>query len=70
MAAKLRHVVISARLRHLALTSQHPKKSAPSAWPGKTSPHNRESRERIGPGGFMTFQLARRTRILMLVRPV
>ena len=31
-------------LRHLALTSQHPKKSAPSAWPGKTSPHNRESR--------------------------
>ena len=31
-------------LRHLALTSQHPKKSASSAWPGKTSPHNYESR--------------------------
>jgi Transposase DDE domain len=31
-------------LRHLAPTSQHPKKSASSAWPGKTSPHNYESR--------------------------
>jgi len=32
-------------LRHLALTSRHPKKSASSAWPGKTTPHNHESRE-------------------------
>jgi len=31
-------------LRHLALTSRHPKKSASSAWHGKTSSHNRESR--------------------------
>jgi DDE superfamily endonuclease len=31
-------------LRHLALTSQHPKKSASSAWPGRTQRHNRESR--------------------------
>ncbi len=31
-------------LRQLAPTSQHPKKSESSAWPGKTSPHDRESR--------------------------
>jgi hypothetical protein len=31
-------------LRHLALTSQPPKKSASSAWPGKASQHNSESR--------------------------
>jgi hypothetical protein len=31
--------------RHLALTSQPLKKSASSAWPGKTSRHNRESRD-------------------------
>jgi hypothetical protein len=30
---------------HLTLTSRHPKKSTLSAWPGKTSPHNRESQE-------------------------
>jgi hypothetical protein len=31
-------------LRHLVLTSQHPKKSAFSAWPGRTQRHNRERR--------------------------
>ena len=31
--------------RHLALTSQPLKKSTSSAWPGKTSPHNHESRD-------------------------
>ena len=37
MTAKLRRVLIAAKFRHLALTSQHPKKSASSAWPGKPS---------------------------------
>ena len=44
MAAKLRRVIIAARFKATRPTSQHPKKSESSAWPGKTSPHNRESR--------------------------
>ena len=43
MAAKLRCVIIAARFKASAPTSQHPKKSASSAWPGTTQRHNRES---------------------------
>ena len=45
MTAKLRRVLITARFGHLALTSRHPKKSRPSAWPGKPQRHNCESRD-------------------------
>ena len=30
---------------YLAPATQHARKSAPSAWPGQTQPHNRESRD-------------------------
>ena len=46
MTAKLRRVLIAVRfiVTHLAPTSRHPKKSTLSAWPGKRSRHNSESR--------------------------
>jgi hypothetical protein len=37
---------------HLALTGQHPKKSTPSGWPGKTQRHNRETRDVIRKAGL------------------
>jgi hypothetical protein len=49
MAAKLRRVINAARFKFKAsrLTSRPAKKTASFAWPGKTSPHNHESREVI-----------------------
>ena len=44
MLGKLRRVLIAPDLTHLAMTSRHPRKSTPSAWPGKQQRHNCESR--------------------------
>jgi hypothetical protein len=44
MAGKLRRVLIAARFKASRSGQPAPKKSTSSAWPGKTSPHNRESR--------------------------
>ena len=44
MAAKLRRVIIAARFRASRPDQPTPKKSTSSAWLGKTSRHNRESR--------------------------
>ncbi|MGH3847914.1 MAG: hypothetical protein ACRDS0_41875, partial [Pseudonocardiaceae bacterium] len=46
-------------LRHLTLTSRSPKKSESSAWPGKTSPHNHESRVPTPPVHYVARQLGR-----------
>jgi hypothetical protein len=42
VAAKLRHVIAS-RFKAFRPARQHPKKSASSAWPGRTQRHNGES---------------------------
>ena len=61
MAAKLRRASSPQDLRQLAPTSQHPKKSESSAWPGKTSPHNRESRDNHNGRGFSPAHLPSRS---------
>jgi DDE superfamily endonuclease len=45
MTGKLRRVLIAARFKASRPDQPTPKKSTSSAWPGKTSPHNHESRE-------------------------
>ena len=51
MAAKLRRVIIAARFKASRPDQPTPKKSESSAWPGKTSPHNRKSRVISAPSG-------------------
>jgi hypothetical protein len=58
MAAKLRRVIIAAGFKASRLTSRPPKKSTSSAWPGKTSTHNYESRVRLDHAVFPVMALS------------